>query len=60
MNSKLSLKVPPYQGVSSGPKMAAFQTMMLSAEGAAVIPGVGSLASFFMSRMRRRRAAEDI
>jgi hypothetical protein len=44
---------PPSQGVSSGPKMTAFQSMMLSAFGDAFTPCGGSCWRRLKSRMRR-------
>jgi len=56
VNSTVSLKVPPSQGVSSGlnrdyPKMTAFQSIMLSELGAAEMPSMASVWSFFKSRI---------
>jgi hypothetical protein len=59
-NSKISEKVPPSQGVSSGPKITACQTMMLLSSGAALIPGAGSFVTRLKSRTRRWRAEVDI
>lgn len=39
---KLSWVVPPSQGVSSGPKMTAFQCIMLEGLGEALMPSGGS------------------
>lgn len=52
--------MPPSQGVSSGPNMTAFQSIILSCEGAAVIPGLGSVCSLRISRIKRRLAGVDI
>ena len=44
---------PPSQGVSSGPKMTAFQDMMLSGLGEPLMPWGGSCCSLLKSRIRR-------
>ena len=55
-NSTVNLKVPPSQGVSSGlsnnyPNITAFHSIILSALGAADIPSIESVWSFFKSRI---------
>ena len=59
-NSKIREKVPPSQGVSSGPKITACHTMMLDSSGAALMPEGGSLVIFLKSRTRRWRAEVDM
>ena len=54
LNSMVSLNVPSSKGVSFGPQMTAFQSMMLFPLGAAEIPNGGSLSSPFKSRNSRR------
>lgn len=44
---------PPSHGVSSGPKMIAFHSMMLSGLGEPSMPWGGSFCSLLKSRMRR-------
>ncbi len=56
----MSLKVPSSKGVSWGPNITAFQTMMLFSPGAPLTPSGGSSWSRLKSRISRRRAAVDI
>jgi hypothetical protein len=52
--------VPSAKGVSSGPKMTAFQTMMLFSPGAPLTPAGGSSWRRLKSRISRLLAAVDI
>lgn len=60
MNSIVSLNVPSSNGVPSGPKMTAFQTIMLFSDGAPLTPAGGSSCNLLKSLMRRRRAGVDM
>lgn len=60
VNSIVSLKVPSSNGVSCGPKITAFQIMMLLSVGAPETPVGGSSWSLLKSLMRRLRAGVDI
>lgn len=54
-------QAPPHRSLrhSRGPKMTAFQTMMLSWHGLPEIPSGASVARRLKSRIRRRLAAVD-
>lgn len=56
----VSLKVPPSQGVLSGPKITACHTRMFDSEGVAATPTGGSCFSRFMSLISLFLAGVDI
>lgn len=56
----MSLKVPSSKGVSWGPNITAFQTMILFSPGAPLTPSGGSSWSLLKSRIKRLLAAVDI
>jgi len=53
-------KVPPSQGVSSGPNITAFHNMILLSQGAPLIPEGGSFCNLLKSRISLLRAGVDI
>jgi len=55
-----SLKVPSSKGVSAGPNITAFQSIMLSGHGLPEMPPGGSVERRLKSRMRRRLQLVDI
>lgn len=56
----ISLKVPSSNGVSWGPNITAFHTIMLFSPGAPLTPSGGSSWSLLKSLIKRRLAAVDI
>jgi len=60
VNSIVSLNVPSSNGVSWGPKMIAFQTMILLSVGAPETPDGGSSCNLLKSRIKRRRDGVDM
>lgn len=53
-------KVPPSQGVSSGPNITAFHSMILLSQGAPLIPEGGSFCNLLKSRISLLRAGVDM
>ena len=59
-NTIISLNAPPSNGVSGGPKITAFQIIMLFSSGAAVTPISDSSCNLFKSLSRRWQPAPAI